>query len=440
MITPNIIELENLTEKQRKSLYLRTESDLSAYLEKVGAIIEKVRNDGDRALVECAQLYDRADVRLDNLKVSEAEFDEAFAEISTEVLEAITFAVENVRKYHEAQLPEMWLKEIRPGAFAGERHVPIDSAACYVPRGKASYPSSVVMVAVPAVVAGVRQPVIITPPREDGKIDPTTLVAAKLSGITDVYKAGGAQAVAAAAFGTEIIPKCEKFLGPGSPWVMAAKQLLSSEIDPGIPAGPSESIIFADETANGKTAALDMVIESEHGDDSSVFLVTNSRRVAEEVVRTLPEVWAQLSEQRRKYSQAVICGPKGGVLLASDISDAIDFVNGYAPEHLEVLSVQPFEYLGLIHHASEILLGENTPVSIANFVLGPNAVLPTSGKARTISPLSVFDYMKRQSIGYVTKTGLPQLARHGQVFAHVEGFDAHGLALSNFRETLRKAK
>jgi histidinol dehydrogenase len=240
--------------------------------------------------------------------------------------------------------------------------------------------------------------------------------------------------VAAVAFGTQTVPKVDKIVGPGSPYVVAAKRLLTGIIDPGIPAGPSESIVLADGTANARIAALDLIIESEHGADSSAFLVTDSAAIAEAARAAIPGYWQQMGARRVGFSAAVLGGARGGIVLAPDFDAAIEFVNDYAPEHLEVLSKEPMMYLGRLKNAGEILLGENTPMVLGNFVLGPNAVLPTSGAAKTVSPLSVFDYMKRTSIGHVTAAGYPELARHARVLATYEGFDGHANALSEVRE------
>lgn len=431
----SIFNYSKLSKSEIIELCQRTESDLGPYIDKIRPVVEAVKEQGDIAAIEYTRLFDGADLSVSGLKVTEEEFDTAIASLSDELIESIDYAIENIRKFHEAQMPQkMWLEEIRQGVFAGERYTPIDTVACYVPRGKASYPSSVMMVAVPAVVAKVPNTLILTPPGADGSVDSATLFIARRLGITNVFKLGGAQAVAAAAYGTESIPKCDKFLGPGSPWVMAAKRLVVDVLDPGISAGPSECIILADDTANGKIAALDLGIESEHGSDSSVFLVTPSQRVVDEVLASMESVWNQLGEQRQGYSRDVLCGKRGGIVLTNTMSEAIDFVNQYAPEHLEILAEEPFDYLGSIVNASEILLGENTPVSIGNFALGANAVLPTNAQAKTVSPLSVFDYLKRNSIGHITRKGYAEIAKHSLRIAQCEGFDGHGLAVSEFRD------
>jgi histidinol dehydrogenase len=330
----------------------------------------------------------------------------------------------------------MWFHEIRPGVFAGDRTNAIPSVACYIPRGKGAFPSSVLMQSIPATVAGVKEICIITPPGPDGSLDDATLVAARMAGVSKVFKAGGAQGIAAVAYGTQTIPKCAKVVGPGSPWVGAAKRLCSHLIDVGTPAGPSELIVLADDTADGRLAALDLIIESEHGPDSSAFLVTWSRKVAEDALAAIPEFWGQMGEQRVSYSSTVLGGPMGGIVLARDEEEAIAFCNDYAPEHLGVHSDEPFQYLGRLVNAGEILLGRHTPPTLGNFTIGVNHVLPTSGWAKTGSPLTVHDFMKRTSVAYVTGKAYPEQAKHAEVIARYEGFDGHANAVSETRARL----
>ncbi len=298
-----LFELASLSPEARERLLVRSEADLAVFEERVKPIIEEVRRDGDAALARFGARFDGATgLKPDAIRTPAREFDEAMKSVAPEVIEALEYAVDNVRRYHEAQLPEeMWMKEMRPGIFAGERWSPIDSVACYVPRGKGSFPSVAVMTAVPAMVAKVPRVIICTPPLPDGRTDPATLVAAKLAGVTEVYRCGGAQAVAAVAYGTATVPRVLKMVGPGSPYLVAAKKLLSHRIDPGILAGPSESIILADETADGRLAALDLLIEAEHGPDSSCFLVTNSRAVAEAARAAIPGFWAQMSAAKGRF-------------------------------------------------------------------------------------------------------------------------------------------
>ena len=433
--------IKNLSRTEYETLLKRSESDLSFFSEKVKPIIEAVRTQGDAALVQFGREFDGArSLTKATLKVSQAEFDGAFKSVAPEVIEAIRYGIENIKFFHEVQKPEpMWLKEIKPGAFAGDRYTPIQSVALYVPRGKGAFPSVTMMTAVPAIIAEVPNLAIFTPPTEDGSVDAATLVAARIAGVETVYKCGGAQAVAAAAYGTETIHRALKIVGPGSPWVVAAKKQLAGLIDPGLPAGPSEAIIFADETVHGGLAALDVLVEAEHGSDSSAYIVTHSRRVADEALAALPDHWARMTEQRVDFSKAVMCGKNGGIILTSSLEESYTFINDYAPEHLELLSTEPFEHLGHITEASEILMGPHTPVSIGNFVLGPNAVLPTSRGAATYGPLSVHDFIKCSSIGYVTRPGYSTMAKHARVLAKYEGFSSHENAVSEMRDQyLRK--
>lgn len=440
MAKVNLQRLASLDAAGRAALVRRSETDLSYFLERVQPILDAVRDEGDEALARFGREFDRAEglTRAD-LKVTEADFDRAFDQVESKVIEAIRFGIGNIRTFHEEQKPEpMWLKEVRPGAFAGDRFTPISSVALYVPRGKGSFPSVTMMTSVPAVVAGVPNMAIVTPPGPDGQVDAATLVAARLAGVETVYKVGGAQAVAAVAYGTETVQKARKIVGPGSPWVVAAKRLLAGVINPGLPAGPSESIILADETVSGALAAMDLLIEAEHGPDSSAWLVTPSERVAEEALSALPDLWSRMTPQRAEFSQKVLSGPSGGIVVANDMDDACAFVNEYAPEHLEILSTRPFEYLGEITEAAEILMGPHTPVSIANFALGPNAVLPTSMGAATYGPLSVNDFIRRSSIGYVTQKGYPELADAARTLAEYEGFSSHAIAVSDLRQSYLK--
>ncbi|NND91111.1 MAG: histidinol dehydrogenase [Granulosicoccus sp.] len=427
--------LGRLSASERAQLLSRAEDDLEPFLSGAAPIIEAVRTEGDEALARCGRKFDGAtSLRADTIAATRGDIDKAFDGIDSVMIETLEYAADNIRRFHEAQRPpEMWMKEIRPGVLVGERATAIDSVACYSPRGKGSFPSVTLMTAIPAVVAGVPDPVILTPPGIDGQVDPATLVAARLAGIEQVYKAGGAQAVAAAAFGTATIPRCFKFVGPGSPWVSAAKRLLAGRIDPGIPAGPSETILLADESANPLVAALDMTIESEHGPDSSAFLVTWDAALAQAVRQAIPRYWDRQNDTLAEYSSTVLSGHRGGIVLAESPADAYAFINDYAPEHCQVLSTSPYEHLAHIRNASEILLGEHAAGSMANYLMGPNCVLPTSAAARTHSPLGVHDFMKTCSIGHVTAGGYAEMAPHTHRFATYEGFDGHANAVSKLR-------
>lgn len=431
----NVVKLAGLSAEARAALLRRSESDLSGFFDKVRPIIEAVRVEGDTALARFGRDLDgAAGLSAATLKASDAEFEEAFALLDPDLIETIRYAISNIRRFHEEQIPDpMFLKEIRPGAFAGDRFTPLRSVALYVPRGKGSFPSVTMMTSVPAVLAGVKDIAIFTPPTSDGKVDAATLVAAQLAGVQTVYKVGGAQAVAAAAYGTQTVKKAIKIVGPGSPYVVAAKRLLSDVIDPGLPAGPSECIIFDDGTVHGGLAALDLLIEAEHGPDSSAWLVTTSETVVAQALEALPAHWAQMTPQRQSFSQTVLTGRSGGIILAPSLAEAYAFINDYAPEHLEILSTRPFEHLGELTEAAEILLGPHTPVTVANFCLGPNNVLPTSSGARSHGPLSVTDFMKRSSIGYVTAKAWPELSAHARKLAEYEGFPAHANAAGPMR-------
>lgn len=430
----NLHVLGEMSAGARAALLTRVEADLAPYEAKVRPIMEAVRAEGDAALARFGREFDRAPVDPGRIAASEGDFAAAEAALPPAVREAMAFAADRIRRFHEAQMPqEMWLRALSPGVLAGERVRPVPSAALYVPRGKGAFPSAALMTAIPASVAGVPELCIVTPPGPDGSLDAATLVAARMAGITRVFRAGGAQAIAAVAWGTETVPAVAKVVGPGSPWVAAAKRLVAHILDTGSPAGPSETIVLADETADGALAALDLLIETEHGPDSSGYLVTWSAAVAEAARAALPGWMARMGAERAAWAGAVLGGPVGGIVLARDAAEAIGFVNDYAPEHLQILSDRPFDFLGKIVNAGEILLGRHTPSTLGNFVIGPSHVLPTGGWARTASPLGVHDFLKRSSIAHVTAEGYPELARHARTFAAYEGFDAHGNAVSELR-------
>ncbi len=428
-------KLSDLSVDQRNELLRRSEDDLQPFIEGVKPLIEAVRIDGDEALSRFAKQFDHAVVPASAIAASKKEIDQAFDQLDREFIEVLEYSADNIRRFHETQLPEpMSMMEIQPGVLVGERAMPIDSVACYSPRGKGSFPSVTLMTAIPAVVAGVPQAIVLTPAGPDGNVDPATLVAARLAGIEGVYKAGGAQAVAAAAFGTQTIPRCRKITGPGSPWLAAAKRELAGIIDPGLPAGPSETIVMADPTANALIAALDVIIESEHGSDSSAFLITWDEQLAAKAAEAIPAYWSTMNDQLAAYSADVLSSTSGGIVLAPDAQAAYDFINDYAPEHLQILSAEPFEHLSSIRNASEILLGEQAPGSMANYMMGPNCVLPTAGGAHTRSPLGVRDFLKTASVGHVTRKGYQDMAPRVETFARYEGFDGHANAVSSMRE------
>lgn len=432
MFQPRRIELAALDAAARAQLLRRAEDELADYLGPAQAIIDRVRTEGDAALVHYAREFDGADLQPDKLLAAAADFERAEAELDAEIKATLQYAAANIRAFHQTQVPAEMQRDFepRPGVALTERTAPITSVACYCPRGKGSFPSVALMTLIPAVLAQVPTIVLLTPPAADGGIDTATLYAAKLAGVDKVAKAGGVQAVAAAAFGTVSIPRCHQIEGPGSPWLAAAKRLLAGQIDARLPAGPSESVILADASSTMRLCALDMLIESEHGDDSSVYLVTDSASLADEVSKLLDGMLGQMEAERRSCCEAVLNGPRGGIIVAPDMDAACSFVNDYAPEHLQIMGSKPDQYLSQIHAAAEILLGEQLPGSIANYVLGPNCVLPTGGAARTRGPLSVRDFLKTSTVAKIEASAYPELAAHTRRFAKYEGFDGHGKAVA----------
>lgn len=423
-------DLETLGDAERAKLLRRAEVDIADLVDTVRPILDGVRQGGDTALLDFTARFDGVTLDASALRVGDEEFDRARERLDPEVKEAIEISAANIRKFHQSQMPEdLWFTDVGPGILAGEKITPIASLGLYVPRGKGSFPSVMLMLGIPAAVAGVPRVVVVTPPTPERSLDDATLVAAETCGIREIYKVGGAQAIAALAYGTESVPRVNKVLGPGNQYVSAAKRLLYGTLDVGTPAGPSESIILADDKATPEIAALDLLIEAEHGPDSSALLVTPSRQLAEAVRRRLPALVEALPEPRRGFCTSVLAN-YGGIVLTPDLDTAIDFVNDFAPEHLEVLVEEPMAVLPKIVNAGEILLGENTPITIGNFSLGVNAILPTGGFAKTFSCVTVFDYLKRSSIGYLTREGYDRLAPVARRLAEIEGFPAHARALT----------
>jgi histidinol dehydrogenase len=406
----------------------RSELDISEVEASVRAIISDVKENGDSAVKKYCKKFDHAS--LDNLKVSNAEFQEAENNLSDDLKKAIEHAITNVKKFHEMQVPKsIELLEIEAGVFAGEKATPIDSVGLYVPRGRGNFPSMLYMLTVPAAIAGVPELAITTPADKDGKIDAACLYAAKRTGVDTVYKASGAQAIAAFTYGTETIKKVDKILGPGSMYVAAAKRVVSSLVDCGLPAGPTESLIFADESANIDDLVKDLLVEAEHGSDSCALIVTCSQGLAENLAPLLVEAAEKLEEPRRSF---VLDGFRhfGAVLVAESEQEALDFINEFASEHLQINTKSPFDILPKIRNAGEIILGP-TPFSEANYVIGANAILPTGGKARTWASVSVRDFIKYSSVVYCTESGIDALAKTTSVLAEHENFPSHRDAVKN---------
>ncbi len=423
-----VYEWKNLPDTEKKRLLQRCEEDISRVVPDVQAILDAVRLNGDSALKEFNLRFDGVSPTMD-LLIREDEFVKAEAALSTEIKKAIDYVIENVEKFHEIQVPcGMSFIEVRPGVLAGERFLPLDSAGIYVPRGKGSFPSMVYMLSIPAKLAGVKKLCLITPPLPDGNIDPACLYAAKRCGVDSVYRVGGAHGIAGLAFGTESLPKVDKILGPGNTYVTAAKRLLTGVVDTGLPAGPSESALLADENADPWKLALDLLVEAEHGADSSAFLAVPSMELALKVQGLVQELIEQTPEPRKDYLIKSF-QKYGAILVFDDLTEAVNWVNDFAPEHLSIQTAEPFSLLSKIRHAGEILLGEHLPFSAANYATGPNAVLPTGGKARTFGPVSVRDFMKSSSIVSLTRTGFQNVSRAVIDLADYEGFPSHARAL-----------
>ncbi len=422
-------ELKTMPEDIKAKIMKRAEEDISDQMKIAREIADEVKAQGDKAVNKYTEKFDKAKLTSETMKVTEAEIEEGYKRVTPEFREALEFAANNIRTFHEKQMPEpIWFTETSPGILAGEQTNPVPDICIYVPRGKGSFPSVMLMMAIPAIVAKVPNVVILTPPNEEGNLDDGVLAAAKVCGVSNIYKAGGIQGVAAVAYGTETIPKCSKIIGPGSSYVTAAKRVLSDEIDAGTPAGPSEGVILADESADYEKVGLDLMIEAEHGPDSAALLVTDCRILAEKVKNFVISQLPKLSPQRRDFVETVL-SEYGGIIITDSLQESIDFINDYAPEHMEVMTRDPWEVLPKIKNAGEILLGENTPITLANFVIGVNAILPTGRSARTYSSVSVYDFLKKTSIGYATKDGFESARGHASVFARVEGFETHALAV-----------
>lgn len=426
--------LSTLSAEERERILRRSRSDIASHIEEVRPIVSEVRERGDEALRRFTLQFDKADLRDQPIQVSDDEIAAAPEKLSKELTAALEYAVENVRRFHASQLPpESEMATIRSGVIAGERTSPIESAGLYVPRGRGTFPSMLYMLAVPASLAGVENIAVATPPGPDGSVDPACLYAATLCGVHRVYRVGGAQAIAALAYGTESVLRARKIVGPGSAYVAAAKQLVADRADTGLPAGPTESMVLADGGADPETVALDLAIEAEHGLDSAALLVTDDNALAEAVARRLPEIIEKAPEPRRSFLREVF-GNYGGILVAETMAEAIAFVNEYAPEHIKVQTEDPWDTLEAIRNAGEILLGEHAAFSLANYAVGANAVLPTGGYAHTWSPVSVLDFVKRSSVVYVSKQGYRSLRDHVLALADHEGFYMHAQALRERRE------
>ncbi len=420
---------KTLTEEDRRRILGRSQTDITALVETVRPIVDDVCSRGDTALVELTHTFDGADIAERGVAVGRHEFDEASTLIDDTLKAALDYAIENVRRFHAAQVhTALSSVEVRPGVLATERVTPIESAGLYVPSGRGSFPSMLYMLAVPAVLAGVPTIVVTTPPRPDGTVDPAVLYAARRCGIEQVYRVGGAQAIAALARGTESVPPVRKIVGPGSAYVAAAKRLVADHVDVGLPAGPSESIVLADEHADPWRVALDLMIEAEHGSDSAALLVTDSPALADRTAEHIRALIREVPEPRRTFLEDVFAG-YGGFVITENEAQSVAFVNEFAPEHLLIHTADPRALSTRITNAAEILLGPHTAFSLANYATGPNAVLPTGGWAKSWGPVSVRDFQKSVTVIEVTETGYREMADHVIRLADHEGFFTHAAAL-----------
>lgn len=412
----------------RTKIMRRAETNIDEVLEQIRPVVEDVKSRGDAALRDYARKFDKTELAY--IKAPEEEFAKAEKTLDESVKKAIRFCADNVKKFHEEQMRRVekpWMVEVSPGVFAGEQVSAIESVALYVPRGKGAFPSAMYMLSIPAVLAGVEKIIVLTPPTKEGGVDDAYLYTAKLCGVSEVYLSGGAQGVAAAAYGTETVPAVKKIVGPGSPYVQAAKQLLSAQLDPGMPACSSEAIILCDESADVHNTCLDVLNEAEHGEDSAGLLVTHDEILVRAVQEQLPEYIAALPEPHRSIC-AFVMGSKGygGIVLTESLEDSIAFCNEYAPEHLHLKVKNPDAVLPKLKHAGEILIGEYTPSTLGNYGIGVNHVLPTGGRAHTYSCTSVWDFLKRTSLSRVEKKGFENLKDPVLTLTKYENFPAHG--------------
>jgi len=403
----------------------RTESDLSQVDTGVREILKKVAEKGDEALLYYNRLFDGADQAV--LKVDEAAMAEALAVVEKDFMEALTASAENIRAFHEKQLEKTWTWEKKPGITLGQLVNPLDSVGVYVPGGKAAYPSTVLMNIIPAKIAGVKRVVMVTPPGKNGKINPYILAAARIAGADEIYAVGGAQAIAALAYGTESIQAVNKITGPGNIYVARAKKMVFGLVDIDMIAGPSEICILGDETVNPVFVAADMLSQAEHDEMAASIFITTSKAMASQVEA---EVQRQLSLLDREEIAAKSIAENGLILIGEDVTSVVEMANLIAPEHLEILLQDPAGYLPLIHNAGAVFLGEYAPEPLGDYFAGPNHTLPTGGTAKFASPLGVYDFVKRSSIIYYTREALAAEKEGILKIAEKEGLTAHGNAVA----------
>ena len=416
-----MIKILNYGEVSEAEIFSR--ENISANVEGVvSEIIANVINNGDKALFEYCKKFDKAD--LSSLEVSAEEIDEAFKAVDNEFIDIIKEAAENIREFHKKQVRNSFILNEKDGVVIGQKVIPIEKVGLYVPGGTAAYPSTVLMDSIPAKIAGCKEIVMVTPPSSSGKINPVILAAAKIAGVDRIFKVGGAQAVAALAYGTQSIPKVDKIVGPGNAFVAEAKKQVFGKVSIDMIAGPSEILVVADKFSNPKFVAADLLSQAEHDKMASAVLVTDSRELAEKVSN---EIEAQIVELPRFEIARESIDKNGKIIVCeNDLIKAIEIANAIAPEHLELCLDNPFDYLDKIKHAGSIFMGRYCPEALGDYFAGPNHTLPTSGTARFSSPLSVDDFVKKTQYTYYTEDALKKVKDKVSYFAKKEGLDAHG--------------
>jgi len=414
-----------LTEDTRKdilqNLLKRSPNNYGEFEGRVNAIIEEVRNNRDQAVFNYTKQFDGADINAGNIVVTEEEIAEAYEQVDTTLLAVIRKSLVNIKKYHEKQVQNSWFTT-EDGIILGQKVTALATVGVYVPGGKAVYPSSVLMNVLPAKVAGVDRIVMCTPPGKDGKVYPSTLVAAKEAGVDEIYKVGGAQAIAAMAFGTESVPKVDKIVGPGNIYVALAKKAVFGYVSIDSIAGPSEILVLADETANPRYVAADLLSQAEHDEMASAILITTSQKLAEEVSAEIDQFVAELS--RKEIIQKSLDN-YGYILVADNMEEAIDTVNAIASEHMEIVTADPFHVMTKIRNAGAIFIGEYSSEPLGDYFAGPNHVLPTNGTAKFFSALSVDDFIKKSSIISYSREALEKVHKDIEQFAECEKLTAH---------------
>ena len=413
---------ENSKQNLLNDLLKRSPNHYGEFIDRVNDIINNVRANGNAAIFDYTKRFDGADIDASNIRVTKEEIEEAYTLVDSELIDVIRKALVNIREYHEKQRQYSWFDSKPNGTMLGQKVTPLATTGVYVPGGKAVYPSSVLMNVIPAKVAGVEKIVMVTPPGKDGKVNPNTLVAANEAGADEIYKVGGAQAIAALAFGTESIPKVDKIVGPGNIYVALAKKAVYGYVSIDSIAGPSEILVLADETANPRYVAADLLSQAEHDELASAILVTTSKELAEAVS---VEVDKFIEELSRKEIMTKSIENYGYILVAESLQDAIDAANDIASEHLEIMTKNPFEVMTKIKNAGAIFIGEYSSEPLGDYFAGPNHILPTNGTAKFFGPLSVDDFVKKSSIIYYSKEALEPISKDIIKFATSEQLTAH---------------